>query len=163
MKLLVATALLFIITSVHSQKTFPTEDGKVVFQFIDSSVQKSADELYRTSKLWTGNTFRDSKEVIQVDDPSGHSLMGKGNFQFAQTMTPYVVSFSFKIDTKDNKYRIRFYDIYTEMGTMRIKKTAERWNDDNGSAKIKSKINEGFESMIESFKKSMAGTGNSDF
>lgn len=144
---------IFVITNAQ---TFPTKDGKVFYEHVDTAADGTAAQLYDKAKIWLANIFNDSKEVIQVDNKESHTIIGKGLFQFTQTMTPYNVRFTFQISTKDNRSRIQLYDIMTEQGTMRIKRTAEKWNEVNGSGNIKRKINEGFTEMIESFKKSMA-------
>lgn len=163
MRLLFFSALIMIATIAYSQGELPSKEGKVFYEIVDSSVTGSADELYSRARVWMANAFKDAQEVIQLDDKETHTLIGKGLFQFIQTMATYSVYFTVKIGTKDNKYRLQFYDIRTEVGTMRITKTAESYNAKKGSDKMKKNINEGFVRLIDSFKTAMNKKSDSEF
>jgi len=132
MKLILVILLVFITTSLFAQGELPTQNGRVVYELIDSSITATAADLYTKAKLWFANSFNDSKSVIQIDDAENNSILGKGNFQFTQALETYVVKFTVKVDTKDNKYRAQFYDITIEIGT-RKKDNAETWNAKQGN------------------------------
>lgn len=163
MRLFLLSTFLALASVSHCQGELPSKDGKVIYEIVDSSVAGSADELYSRAKVWMANAFRDAQEVIQLDDKEAHTLMGKGPLQFIQTMATYSVYFTVKIGTKDNKYRLQFYNIRTEVGTMRVTKTAESYNAKKGSDKMKKNINEGFMRLIESFKAALNKKTDSDF
>lgn len=150
-------------TISYSQGELPAKDGKVVFESVDSSITATANELYSRSKLWLADAFRDSKEVIQLDDKENGTIMGKGNFEFVQSLATYTCYFSFKINTKDNKYRIQFYDIYTEVGTMRVTQTAEKLNQKRGADKMKNNIKKGFDEMLLTYQVAMIKKPDNNF
>lgn len=162
MKLLFFTTLLSVTSICYSQGELPSKDGRVIYEYIDSSVNASALELFSRAKLWFANSFKDSKSVIQLDDKENHSIVGKGNFQFVHTLENYVVKFTVKFDSKDNKYRIQFYDITVEIGT-RKDDTAETWNSKKGGDKVKAKINNNFQNLITSIRVDMIKKNDADF
>lgn len=153
--------LLLLPFLAKAQNEFPVKDGKVVYELVDSSVKGSANDLKARAKIWFANAFRDSKEVIQFDGEN--SVIGKGNFQFEQSLVPFVIRFSVKIDTKDNKYRAQFYDITYKEGTMGADKQIEGLNDKKGRDKLKNNIKEKFESLLASISKAMSDPKSNDF
>lgn len=167
MKLFFTVILIFWSLFSYSQKSqgvFPVKDGKVVYEHVDSSAVGTAAALYNRAKLWVANSFKDSKSVIQIDDKETSTIVGKGNFEVVQTMTPYIIRFSFEINTKENKYRIRFYDITSTQDTqMGREKTAESLNKASGFGNVKEKINKRFESLLADVRAFMVKQGNSDF
>ena len=46
----------------------PMVDGKVIYSEIVSIENNTKDILYGKSKLWFADTFKSSKDVIQLDD-----------------------------------------------------------------------------------------------
>lgn len=132
---------------------FPVKDGKVMYELTDSA-QATQKDLHTRAMAWFANAFRDSKEVIQVSDEN--SIIGKGNFSFEQAMVPFLIQFSVKVNVKDNKYRIQFYDITYREGRQGRVKEIEELNEKKGRDKLKGNISSQFQSLIESFKKKMS-------
>lgn len=160
MKIALITVLILHSISAFSQKPndiFPIENGKVVYQQLDSAITASSTDLYNRAKLWVANAFRSSKNVIQIDDKEAGTILGKGNFDVIQTMTPYIIRFTFKIDVRDNRYRIRFYDISSQQDTqMGKEQSLESLIKKNGFGNVKEKINNRFEKLITEVTVAMA-------
>lgn len=107
--------LLFLIPVIaHSQ--VPVKDGKGFYEVIDSSVKGTTQQLQVKAKMWMANAFKDSKEVIQLDDKDAGEVLGKGNFLLGAWGAR--CRFTIKISTRDNKYRCQVYDmsIHAERG-----------------------------------------------
>ena len=114
MRSIFLTILLFPIL-VKSQITLPIKDGKIVYEQIDSISNVSRSELYKRSKIWVTKIFKSSKAVIQIDDSSSAQLIGKGNFDYYYQVllsgNIWTCNFTLQIDCKENKSRIKIYDI----------------------------------------------------
>lgn len=76
------------------------------------SMAKSAD-LYRAAKRWFADTFKDAKAVIQLEDTTTHTIVGKGNFPLVWEgdSKDGRIDFTVEVMTKDGRYRVRFYDL----------------------------------------------------
>lgn len=92
-----------------------SETQKVSFVSIVDVNNVSQSELHNRAKVWFINSFRDSKEVIQLDDKENGILIGKGNsiITYSATLVTMTENISFKvvIRVKDNKYRAEITDI----------------------------------------------------
>lgn len=142
--------------SQDSDNLFPVVNGKVIYEQVDSSVNGNSAEIYNRAKLWVANTFRNSKNVIQIDDKESGTIVGKGNFDVVQTMTSYIVRFTFKIDARDSKYRIQFYDISSQQDTkMGREQTLEALNKKSGFGNVKEKINTRFKKLLTEVRMAM--------
>ncbi|WP_394260791.1 DUF4468 domain-containing protein [Moraxella boevrei] len=77
----------------------------------------SKDKIYSNSKQWVAINFKSANDVIQMDDKESGVLIGKGNFNYpckGWSCLGYdgdLVTFTVKIEVKDNKSRITFSDI----------------------------------------------------
>lgn len=124
MRPVVIPALAVILTPVLGQEPARTDTAKpyerIVVVKVDSSL--TADELYPVAKRWFVDVFRDADEVIQIDDPQRHTIVGKGNFTFiasilvASAVRKGIMRFSVEVIVKNGRYRVRFYD-YRHEGT----------------------------------------------
>lgn len=153
MKILTAILLSVVTTYTFAQNELPSKDGKVIYELTDSA-QASQKEFHTRAMAWFANAFRDSKEVIQVSDEN--SVIGKGNFSFEQAMVPFLIQFSVKVNVKDNKYRIQFYDITYREGRQGRVKEIEELNEKKGRDKLKNNISSQFNSLISSYQKAMS-------
>lgn len=79
---------------------------------------QTKDQLYDASRIWIAKNFKSANNVIQHEDKSSGTLIGKGNIQFpcegfidCGAFGNDKVNFTIKIDTKDNKVRINLSDI----------------------------------------------------
>lgn len=146
------------VSSGQEIENLVVKDGKVLYEKVDS-IQAIAKDLKTRSEMWFAEAFRDSKEVIQ--STSDNTIIGKGNFSFEQAMVPFLIKFSVKVDVKDNKYRIQFYDITYREGRQGATKDYEGLNEKKGREKLKNNISSQFNSLIESYQKAM--TKKDDF
>lgn len=162
----IQTAILLSVlltTKCFGQNEMPTKEDKVLYEIIDSSITSSGTDLHNRSKIWFANAFRNSKEVIRVDDKENGVLIGKGNFSFEQSLVPFIVRFSIKVNSKDNKYRIQFYEITYQEGTGGREKNAETLNEKKGRDKLKENINSKFADLILDFQTAMKNKIDNDF
>lgn len=83
----------------------------------------SQEEIYRRAKRWFVDSFRDAKEVIQLDDPTTFTVVGKGVWKFnaeifvGSAVRKGYMRFSLEIAAKEGRYRVRFYDYRHEGST----------------------------------------------
>jgi hypothetical protein len=106
-------------TSIHEWKLdiLPLKDGRVNYTAVIEMPNTSKDELYNRAKLWFVKTFKDSKEVLQIDDKENGKIVGKGNskiyWNYSGLAAPTEVSLwqLFDISIKENKIRIIITDI----------------------------------------------------
>jgi len=160
------TAILLSVSFISksfAQNEMPSKDGLVLYENIDGSIIATTKELHTRAKIWLADAFRDSKEVIQLDDPEAGTLMGKGNFDFYQALVPFIVRFSVKINSKENKFRIQFYEITIQEGTGGQRKEAEHFNNKKGRDKLKDNINKKFADIIADFNIAMKKKTDNDF
>lgn len=114
--LLLIAVLATISLSVKSQETleFPrNSDNRIDFSeviTVDSTITKT--QLYLSAKAWAVNMFKDSKEVIELDDKEAGIIMGKGAFKVYPGMflTNGFIKFTFKIQCKQGRYKYSVYD-----------------------------------------------------
>lgn len=114
-KLLLAFLLLPLCSI--SQSILPYKDGRIVYEVIDNTKGLSKTVLYASSKKWLTDNFTSVKAVIQSEDIETGQIIGMGNLvvsEIAPTgmfMYVYRLQFKIQIDCRDEKYRLRFYDV----------------------------------------------------
>ena len=76
----------------------------------------SAHDLYSKGLEWFANTFNDSKAVIQIQDPVGLVIVGKGKSLSNKNSfgARYYVDYTVKLEFKDGKVRYSLYDFSSE-------------------------------------------------
>jgi hypothetical protein len=132
----------------------------------------SKDILYSAAKKWLADSFRNAKSVIQTDDKESGQIVGTGVTNVSGEINwAYVFSsdlvFNILINVKDDKYRIRFYDIKrrtfgeqgnildTELENFDVKRrSGNKRNKKNWEVQVVA-INKQFEFMIEGFNKAV--------
>lgn len=138
-----------------AQSQMPMKDGKVIYEEIDSMPNVSKGELYSKSKIWFVNTFNSSKDVLQLEDKDNGQLIGKGNFDYLYTVVltsaTWVCNFTVQIDCRDNKARIKVYDISSHSAG---EATAEYYNKHHANKHIKA-IDNGIKGLLASYKSSL--------
>ncbi len=110
MKILILTILLLPFYS-FAQKDTIISFSEVVL--LDSMTQN---QLFQNARHWYNNTFKSSKEVLQIVDKETGELSGKGllrsyyDFNSIQFGKSYVCYYRFNIEIKvrENKYRYEF-------------------------------------------------------
>lgn len=131
------TLLLFVVLPLFAfsqidttSNKLPYTDGKVVYEKVISINGVGKDIIYTTSKKWIVDSFLSSNtvkqiSVIQTEDKEFGQIIGKGykpifmeeNPKPEQTMFGSLLNFYFfvQIDCKDEKFRIRFYDLKRDL------------------------------------------------
>ena len=122
MKKVMIGLLIFISVSAMAQKDslgMPIFEKKVGIQetiTLDSTTKK---ELYVRSKIYFMEAFKSGKDVIQLDDPDNGIIIGKGRTEAYSTnfmgTAPLPITFSIKIEIKENRYRYTIYDVNAEL------------------------------------------------
>lgn len=95
---------------------FPMKDGHVVYEDIEQVKNLSQAKIYAASKKWIVDYFASAKAVIQTEDKEAGSLVGVAYTDLPQSsvwanMVNMKIKFSFHISCKDDKYRIRLYNL----------------------------------------------------
>jgi hypothetical protein len=119
MKILIA--FLLLIPAISFSQSLPMQDGKVVYAQIDS-VSGSQTDLYSKAKAWIINSFNGKKQKFTTDNKESGELISSGhaplNFMVGQNGYPVtgMYYFTIQVNFKDNKTRIRFYNIKAKVG-----------------------------------------------
>lgn len=116
--LLLLTAPLTALCQIDTASIdFPYKDGVIIYEITKEVPNVPKNTIYASSKKWIADSFKSSKAVIQSEDISSGQIIGKAT-TYAQYIKPgaifgvgMTISLSFQIDCRDNKYRIRFYDL----------------------------------------------------
>ena len=95
----------------------PAEPLKEVSQVVELP-DLSKKQIFDSSKIWLAKTFQSSNDVVQYEDLSTGTIIGKGNMKYPCTNTfkcmafaNQIILFTLTIDTKDNKARLTFNDL----------------------------------------------------
>lgn len=75
------------------------------------------DDLFTQTLLWMAESFRSSKEVIDLKDKELGTIIGNGAVDINVGLLPFLppvnapVTFKVRIDVKDNRYRMAFSQV----------------------------------------------------
>lgn len=91
-------------------------DAQIVYEHTATIRHTSKEVLYSGAKKWLADSFKSAKSVIQTDDKESGQIVGMGvtnvsgklNWAFVFSSE---LAFNILINIKEDKYRIRFYDI----------------------------------------------------
>lgn len=98
----------------EQDKTKPVANEKdAILQFQEVVQVDSAkkDQLYNAALTWFGQTFRSGKEVLQIQDREGGSLVGRASFEYvpvvfmARNCIVGFVDYTITFEFKDGRYR----------------------------------------------------------
>ena len=115
LKLFVAASIIALIvgcTSTPSGTPMNPDDFRYVRVATTGKDQK---EGYATTLNWFADTFVSATSVLQINDPDTGLLVGKSWFRQPDNPFGAQVHFTVKIETKDARARISFYDIYLQV------------------------------------------------
>lgn len=79
----------------------------------------SASELYGRAREWVALTFQDARQVVQLDDAARGVLIGRGYKRVVVNVNSLgrgdvrLVSFTFRLDFRDGRYRYELRDLGT--------------------------------------------------
>lgn len=173
MKRLMIILLLLVGNFCYGQKKYrglPLVDDQIIYTGVVNVDSVNANELYLRAKLWLAEAYKNSKEVIQVDDKESGQIVGKGIFvvdwqvtfySFTKTNIHHVI----KLQLKDGRYKYEIssflikYDIADKTSVISQETTILDWdknrNRDENTKKYFTKINAEVEATILSLEKAM--------
>ena len=87
-----------------------TVSERVIFSDVREVSHLSSEEMFLLCKLWLDQIFKPNSDVLSSEDINNGVLLRHGwiDIQFQTTIRMY---FTIRIDTKDGRYRMQFYDI----------------------------------------------------
>ena len=119
MKLYLLIPLLLFASNIHAQKHFefsdiPVDSTGIFYERIvklDSTFTK--ERIYNNAKLLLSHVFKESKEVIQLDDKEGGRIVCRGGLSasykhFGKHNIRW--QFAFDLTIKDGKYRLQMFN-----------------------------------------------------
>ncbi|MBO9672002.1 MAG: DUF4468 domain-containing protein [Sphingobacteriaceae bacterium] len=161
---------------------FPLKEGKVIYENIESAPGKTKSQIFAASKKWIADRFNSGKAVIQTSEIETGQIVGNayGDVTLKEGdvfITRINLRFSIQVDCKDDKYRIRFYDIMVhEPGNAYVssydtpieRHPALLMNPKKPKQNERKKshiysINNYFDAVISDFKNSILKSTNDDF
>jgi hypothetical protein len=118
MRKIILVSLLLLVSQFCFAQTEPwwapikfNTEGNVEFQNTYDLEGKSQEELYSITKVWLSEMFKNSKNVIEVDEKDSGIISGNGNNSFTSGslllgLTTETLYFSFKCQIKDGRFRL---------------------------------------------------------
>jgi len=126
MRKIILVSLLFLISQFCFGQTEPwwapitiNEDGLIEMVVNYELETKSQDQLYSITKVWLSQAFKNSNNVIEVDEKESGIISGNGNvsFNWGNVLTGLhsdPLFFTFKCQMKDGKYRLTVNNLQNE-------------------------------------------------
>lgn len=160
MKKIILSAFLIFLSGLSFAAREPLKE---VVEIIDIS-NTNQKQIYDAAKIWMAQSFKSSNSVIQYEDANTGTIIGKGNMKYpcvgawnCLAHENYLVLFTVKIDTKDNKARLSFSDLKlrvpsSTVGTSVIKP----FEIDITSEKDKENIEKEFKDIASQFQTSIS-------
>lgn len=105
MKRLIATVTSILLLSVSAFAQEPLAFSETVAA--DSSSKK---DLFTKAKMWFAEYYKNSKDVLHLQDAASGELLGKTIFKY--TANEYI-SYTIKILVKDGNTSVRFMTFFT--------------------------------------------------
>lgn len=99
------------------------QDGKLMFSEVTQVDGTTKDDLFLRSKLFFSELFKEAaKEAIKFEDKDQGIIMGDGAYDISFVHLGLIyrkrMFFSIKVESRDNRYRYQFYNIYyQELGS----------------------------------------------
>src|SRR5258708_6356408 len=111
-KLLLSVLLLFVLSSVKSQSatidTLPIKDTLIFYEKVFTLSDKiNKDAVFNSVVEWCASEFKNSNDVIKLSDRVNGEIVGNGQVIVKGWLSNYSVRFTFRVDIKDQKYRIQ--------------------------------------------------------
>jgi len=158
----------------------PMKDGKIVYEKTFENLGKAKIDLFGYSKKWMADTFQSANSVIQSEDLNTGQIIGKGIVEstpigMASVLGSKGYLFSVQLDLKENKARIRIYNIQMLIKTGGYETKLILDNEYKNAKPITGKgkieraqnqvdtMNKIFESLIESYSNSIEKSKAEDF
>jgi hypothetical protein len=115
--LLLCVPVALLTRPAHAQAPGPDSLGQVAhYEQVVPVLGASAEDLYARAREWVALTFEDAHQVVQLDDPQRHLLLGSGYTQLLTRRNNGTVKnvaslwFSFRVETRAGRYRVACTD-----------------------------------------------------
>ena len=116
-------------------------------------------QIYDASKIWIAKNFKSANSVIQYEDASTGTIVGKGSMDFpcssnwdCMAHANENIFFTLKIDTKENKARLTFSDLLVKTGRKVVGSSVIPGNEVPVYVrKDKEKIEDGLKKLIQKY------------
>jgi hypothetical protein len=110
MKKLLIIALLTCSTNCFSEE--------LTVQNISDITGKSKNQIFSATKIWIAENFKSAKSVIENEDKEAGTIIGNANIKYpcdgvfsCMSKGDWKLEFTMKIDTKEQKLRITFFNL----------------------------------------------------
>lgn len=105
----------------------PKAEGKVIYQKVLDLKGVPAKEIFKRANFWFIDSFKSPNDVVSYNNPEEGIIIGKGNLNLtwvnekAALVVPITVllSFSVKIEVKEEKLRYSIFDLSISDLTLR--------------------------------------------
>lgn len=104
---------LMIVLTIKAQDT---NLNPYTFTEVVKVESKNANDIYYQAKIWMADTYKSAKDVIQFDDSTNHTIVGKGLLKYNSKIfaggaaISGTISYTIKIMAKDGRYKYEFTD-----------------------------------------------------
>lgn len=119
MKKILSALMLCLVSIVNYGQEIKVIESKFpIYQGV-VSVEGSANDMYLKARTWFAEAFRSANDVIQMDDATNATIIGKGNTIVGKGLMLARFLFTIKIEGKDGRFRytISVNDIHPTGGT----------------------------------------------
>src|SRR5687768_6464020 len=97
--------LLSLLITTHSfSQNIKYNTDSATYDLIDSSVRDDKFDIHAIAQSWITDNFKDSREIVRLDDADSGELIGKPSFKLSKSDNS-TCAFTFKISTRENIYR----------------------------------------------------------
>ena len=88
-----------------------TDEAKYQFQQVIEVPEATEGALYSQAKVMFAELFKDASEVIQMDDASSYTIVGKAWSPVTWGIASAELWYTLKIEAKPGRYRYTIYDL----------------------------------------------------
>lgn len=174
--------LLFPCNKISAQ-TLNYKNNNIQYEIIVEDSLLTKDDIYKYSKRWVADSFKDSKHVLRVDDQQNGEILGVGLIKLSADKSinwsrpSVLIEFNFVISVKEGKSRLRFYDLkdltidsFADDGYSRLnlesrdqKNMKKKGNSLKAWLLLVDAINSGFQGMLVNYQNTIIDSNSDDF
>jgi len=85
-------------------------DGKIIFEYVVNLPGVKEETIYAAAHKWIADNYRQNKVVVQTEEREIGQIIASGSAEPTYPFA-YPIRFQLQADCRDNKYRIRFYEL----------------------------------------------------
>lgn len=156
MKKLTIASIVLVCSASHVQAA--SDPSREVSQIVEIPNMQQK-QIYDASKIWIAKSFKSANSVIQYEDASTGTIVGKGSMDFpcssnwdCMAHANENIFFTLKIDTKENKARLTFSDLLVKTGRKVVGSSVIQGNEvPVYIRKDKEKIESGLKKLIQQY------------